>query len=85
MQVSSFIPFVLMADSGSHLKLNKVRIIEAIIIACLGGLAAGYIATREMAVEMNHLKAQISRVSEQINCLDNRLWQHQTQTEGKDK
>lgn len=84
MQVGSFIPFILAAEGGGF-KVNKSRIIEAIIIAAICGIGAGYIATERISVQVENLKAQLSAVSLKIDCLDNRLWQHQTQTEGKEK
>lgn len=79
MQISGFLPFILAIEGKS--KINTTRIVEAIIIAAIGGLVAGFITTKELKVEVSNIKCNIQQLSDKIGNLDNRLWSHQTATE----
>ena len=76
MQLGSVLPFMLMSVETGKVKLNTTRIVEAIIIAAIGGLLAGFIATKELKIEIFNIKAQLSALGNKVDCLDNRLWEH---------
>lgn len=76
-QMINYLPFFMLATDGKGIKINMTRVIEAVIIAGIAGIGAGIIATKELKIEVANLKAQISTISTKIDCLDNRLWQHQ--------
>ena len=66
-QLSDILPFVCLVEGKP--KLNTSRITEMLIGAAIIGLVAGYISAREIKVEVENLKAQVSRVEARIDKL----------------
>jgi hypothetical protein len=57
--VSGMIPFVLNLDGSNKVKLNPARIMEALIIAGVGGMLAAYITTAELKMKLTYQELQI--------------------------
>ena len=66
-QLSDVIPFVCLVDGKP--KLNTSRITEMLIGATIIGLVAGYISAREIKVDVDNLKAQMSRMEARLDKL----------------
>jgi len=62
-----FIPFLMTVDRRH--KINSTRILEALIIAIIGGVFAGYIAFSKMEVkqDMQKLRYDLYRPANQAN------------------
>ena len=59
------LPFFLLSTDG-HVKINKSRIIEAVIIAVIGGLVAGYVSVKQLEVKMDILQKKVDTIYEDI-------------------
>lgn len=64
-QIIGSLPFFLLTTEG-HIKINKSRIIEAVIIAILGGLVAGYVSVKQLEVKMDILQKKVDKIYEDI-------------------
>ncbi|MBT9165104.1 MAG: hypothetical protein DDT23_01119 [candidate division WS2 bacterium] len=65
----SLIPFVLTTQSKIH--MNWSRILEAVIIALIGGAMAGYIAVRELTVKFEMLNKQVTAIENRVERIEN--------------
>lgn len=59
-------PFLLMATEDKRSKVNWARIIEALIIAAIGGILSGYIAVQSMKVEIAALTKQVDKIDQRV-------------------
>lgn len=59
------LPFLCLGIDGKA-RLNTARIIEAVIIAAIGGLMAGYIAVAKMEVRMDGMEKKVDKIVEDI-------------------
>ena len=59
-----FIPFILVTENG--IKLNKVRVVEAILIAVITASVTTYITTERLRVQVEDLKHRIERLENVI-------------------
>ncbi len=64
-QILGGIPFFLLSTDG-HLKANKSRIIEAVIISVIGGLVAGWVSVKQMEVKLDILQKKVDKIYEDI-------------------
>lgn len=68
-----FIPFLLTvpkSNGGSgQPKLNVTRIIEAVVIAAVGGLMAGYVSMAKMEVKVDQIQADLKGIESRM-CSD---------------
>lgn len=62
------IPFLLITnqDNRRHISVNWSRLVEALIIAILGGLLSGYIAVQKLEVKFDLLSGQVKQTQEQF-------------------
>ncbi len=62
------VPFLLITkqSDGNHASVNWARIVEALIIAILGGLLSGYIAVQKLEVKFDLLSEQTKQTQEQL-------------------
>lgn len=60
-----WLPFTLLGTSGET-KVNKARIVEALIIALVGGIVAGYIAVVRMDVKLEYLEKAIVEIKADV-------------------
>lgn len=63
--ITEHLPF-LAATTG---KFNGIRILEAVIIAVIVTLGTSYITVREMKIEYNHLKTQVTELVKTVDAL----------------
>lgn len=65
LEILSGMPFLL--SNGSGVKVNYARIIEAVIIACLGGFLAAQITISELKSKLIYLEHQNARQELTLN------------------
>ena len=58
--IFSHIPFFLMVDGKN--RINATRIIEALIIAIIGGIFAGYVAVAKLEVSVQKLEVKVDKI-----------------------
>ena len=59
------LPFMLItADGRAH--VNKIRIIESIIYAVVGGLFSGYVAVKIIEVKLDMLEKKVDKIYSDI-------------------
>ncbi len=61
-------PFLLISKQGNghHISINWSRLVEAFIIATLGGLLSGYIAVQKLEVKFDLLSGQVNKTQEEL-------------------
>ena len=59
------LPFFILSTDG-HLKINRARIAEAVIIAVIGGLVAGWVSVKQLEVKMDMLQKKVDKIYEDI-------------------
>jgi hypothetical protein len=64
------VPFLLATDTGG-MKLNYARIVEALIIAGVGGFFAAQLTMGELKTKLTYLEGQNSRMEQQISATCN--------------
>jgi len=62
-----FIPFLMTVDRRH--KINSTRILEALIIAIIGGVFAGYIAFSKMEVKFEYLQTNVMELKQDMQKL----------------
>jgi hypothetical protein len=71
------IPFLLTTDAG--MKINYARIIEAIIIAGIGGFLAAQLTVNELKIKMSYQEGQLTSMETKIAETCKILIQNQTE------
>lgn len=67
-----YIPFLMMVDRRH--KINSTRILEAIIIAIIGGAVAGYISFSKMEVRFENMQITVSELKQDVQKLRQDLY-----------
>ena len=65
----NLIPFVLTTQNKVH--MNWSRVLEAIIIAIIGGAMAGYISIKELTVKFEMLTNQTTSIEKRVERIEN--------------
>ena len=65
----NLIPFVLTTQNKVH--MNWSRVLEAIIIAIIGGAMAGYISVKELTVKFEMLTNQTTSIEKRVERIEN--------------
>lgn len=63
------LPFFLMVQNpnGRNVQFNWTRLFEALVIAILGGVLAGYIAVQKIEVQIEVLTKQVDRIQYRLD------------------
>ncbi len=62
--ILAFVPFVTVVNGKA--KINPAQIIQFLIVAGVGGLVAGYIATTKQGVEIEVIKQSIIKIERTV-------------------
>ena len=65
----NLIPFVLTTQNKVH--MNWSRVLEAIVIAIIGGAMAGYISVKELTVKFEMLTSQTTSIEKRVERIEN--------------
>ena len=65
----NLIPFVLTTQNKVH--MNWSRVLEAIVIAIIGGAMAGYISVKELTVKFEMLTNQTTSIEKRVERIEN--------------
>lgn len=71
-KVMENIPFTL-GTLAPHMKVNKTRIVEALIIGAITGLITSYMTLVKMEVMIEHLKEADTRIEAKVDRLTDKV------------